>query len=90
MFKLAAFTDLTVSILSIAGGVKVQSIVSGPVFSAPLKGKVCAFVFKVLQCGCHFAAFFSSLLSCEYNVLVSKVIWNLLIVIYKFKVRQLV
>lgn len=35
-------------------------------------------------------AFFSSLLSCKYNALVSKVIWNLLIVISKLKVRQLV
>lgn len=56
VFKLAALYSLTVSILSVAGGVKVQSTASGPVFSAPLKGKVCAFVFEVLQCGCHFAA----------------------------------
>lgn len=48
VFKLAAFRDLTVSVLSTAGGVKVQSTVSGPVFLAPLKEKVCVFMFELL------------------------------------------
>lgn len=46
LFEPGTFTDLTIGILSLAGEVKVQSTVSGPVFLAPLKEKVCAFTFS--------------------------------------------
>lgn len=46
VFRLGTVTDLTISVLSLAGGVKVQSTVSGPVFLAPLKEKVCVFTLS--------------------------------------------